>query len=774
MSRFTAGKMPQTHGAEPAAAPRRAAARAGLLAVRVAAPVLFLLAAATVRGVPPLLAAEFLVLAVAGRLLSVHYQGQTLALEAAAVFPAVALTGSWELGTVLGPAAASLVALGRTRGRPASRDVDEAATLVLAYGAAGFFWVSSRLPGGSPLASVLLFAATLLVFAFVQLAVASTKEAGGEAWSPHRVPRGAPLLFLALALQAPSMALVYLLQPLYGVWGALLAFSSVGLVSASLRNLSRARKRSAELARQNRELATLREVSVLTAGSDPEDELFSRIGRLLRAAYPVRAMAAVSFEEDPEGGPSAHLDGEVAIDRRALLAALPSGEELAAVASARAAETSSGPDRPLALSPRLPHQLRLTLQTPELVSGLLVLESDDASLLEPETTRELAVVADHLALSLQDRNLRRQMQAVNDRLQDRASTLQRILEVSNELKAHLTVEHVLANIVQAVHRSLGWNVVLLSLHDRTEDVLERRAQVGLDAVWEEMSRERVPKAEATRWFVERFRVSKSYLVGHRDRYLADPNAPGAEEARRPGRDGLWHPQDQLFVPLTSGDSLIGVLEVDEPKDGRAPGLEGIQALEIFANQAVTAIQSARAYETTRLMSVRDSLTAAYNHRHFQETLYRELNRHERSGQPLSLAMIDIDDFKKVNDKWGHPTGDVILKGLVEEVLKAIREMDTVARYGGEEFAVILPETPAGQARKVADRLRARVAARLFLSTEASHPLSVTISVGVATFPTDAKTKRTLIEKADQALYKAKRTGKNRVVAASSLTDADVA
>src|SRR6185436_10245174 len=112
----------------------------------------------------------------------------------------------------------------------------------------------------------------------------------------------------------------------------------------------------------------------------------------------------------------------------------------------------------------------------------------------------------------------------------------------------------------------------------------------------------------------------------------------------------------------------------------------VQALEIFVNQAVTAIQSARAYETTRQMSVKDSLTQAFNHRHFQETLHRELMRHERNGQSLALLMIDIDDFKGINDRWGHPVGDLVLRGLVDELLKAVREVDTVARYGGEEFA----------------------------------------------------------------------------------------
>jgi diguanylate cyclase (GGDEF)-like protein len=170
------------------------------------------------------------------------------------------------------------------------------------------------------------------------------------------------------------------------------------------------------------------------------------------------------------------------------------------------------------------------------------------------------------------------------------------------------------------------------------------------------------------------------------------------------------------------------------------------------------------------MSVRDSLTEAFNHRYFQETLYREMTRHGRSGQPLALAMLDIDDFKRINDRWGHPVGDSVLKGLVDELMKGVREMDTVARYGGEEFALIFPETDPGKAFLVADRLRTRVASRLFMTPELSHPLAVTISLGLACFPEDGNTKRVLIERADQALYQAKRSGKNCVVTASSLAD----
>ena len=191
----------------------------------------------------------------------------------------------------------------------------------------------------------------------------------------------------------------------------------------------------------------------------------------------------------------------------------------------------------------------------------------------------------------------------------------------------------------------------------------------------------------------------------------------------------------------------------------------MQALEIFANQAVTALQSARAYETTRQMSVRDSLTEAFNHRYFQETLSRELARHERSGQPLALVMLDIDDFKKINDRWGHPVGDVVLHGLVEELTKGVREMDTVARYGGEEFALIFPETTPAKAWVVADRSAIAsppASSRRRTSSRRSPSRSRWASRRT---PRTARRSVVLIERADQALYQAKRSGKNCLVTA---------
>lgn len=711
----------------------------------------------------------FFVLACVARLLRVPVGGLMLDLEAAAVFPAVVLTRSWEAGIVLGAASAVAIRLLESRGRPDWEDVDGAVDLVFAYGAASYFFVS--LAGGAPsaMAMVFLVAAAFLVFFFARVLLGALHTLGSGAADAAALVRGAAYQFLALVLLSPVVALVVMLYPRHGFGGSVLAFTSVALVSASLRNLSREYDRSADLARQNRELTSLREVSVAFAGAASDASAFERLFRSLSEALPVRAFAAIPFD-GPDGKPGPVLAGEVTVAESVVA---DWGSRRRELASPDAGERSEphvvNAPRDFALNADLPLQVLVPLRTPETLAGLLVLESDDPALGEPPSLRHLSVFADHVALSLQDRNLRREMQAVNERLQSRAETLHRILEISNDLKSHLSLDHVLTSIVRAVHGSLGFRVVLLSLHNRQEGLFERRAHVGLDDdAWEQLAKEKLGLEEITRYFSDRFQVSKSYFVPHDERGATGGTTVGGRRKRRSALKRAWHAEDLLFIPLTAGNHLVGVLQVDQPKNGLVPRLEEVQALEIFANQAVTAIQSARAYETTRQMTVRDALTNAFNHRHFQETLYREVGRHMRSGQTLAVMMVDLDDFKKINDGWGHPVGDLVLKGLVEELQRGVREMDTVARYGGEEFGVVLPETTREKATAVAERLRARIAARKFETSESPLPLSVTISVGLAVFPQDAGEKAALIEKADQALYLAKRSGKNCVVSAEAL------
>lgn len=166
----------------------------------------------------------------------------------------------------------------------------------------------------------------------------------------------------------------------------------------------------------------------------------------------------------------------------------------------------------------------------------------------------------------------------------------------------------------------------------------------------------------------------------------------------------------------------------------------------------------------RQLVFKDGLTGLYNHTYFQDLIAKEASKTHRYHRPLSLIIFDLDHFKQINDQFGHPTGDLVLKQVGTIVRRSIRDADTAARYGGEEFAVVLPETDLEGALLMGERLRQKIESMQFHSHDDTR-FSVTISAGVATWNTalNANSKDGLISVADKALYKAKNQGRNRVV-----------
>jgi diguanylate cyclase (GGDEF)-like protein len=172
-----------------------------------------------------------------------------------------------------------------------------------------------------------------------------------------------------------------------------------------------------------------------------------------------------------------------------------------------------------------------------------------------------------------------------------------------------------------------------------------------------------------------------------------------------------------------------------------------------------------ALRTLAEASVRDHLTGLHNHRYFQEKLEEEVERARRSGEGFSLVMVDLDDFKAVNDTHGHQAGDAVLRQIAERFREGLRLGDTVARYGGEEFALLLPRTSPAEAAAVVERIRQKLL-DLPPVLPSGEEVEIGFSAGVASFPRDAGDKRELLFLADQALYQAKRKGKNRTCLAS--------
>jgi diguanylate cyclase (GGDEF)-like protein len=170
----------------------------------------------------------------------------------------------------------------------------------------------------------------------------------------------------------------------------------------------------------------------------------------------------------------------------------------------------------------------------------------------------------------------------------------------------------------------------------------------------------------------------------------------------------------------------------------------------------------RVNKILREQSIRDSLTGLYNHRHFQEMIRHEFLLAKRHQTDLTCMMLDLDHFKDVNDEYGHPFGDLVLQGTAKQILFETRETDTLARYGGEEFAILLPNTDLNGAMTIAQRIRQRI--EKFTHQNNNYTRRITISIGLATKDSHHPEKpEELLSFADQGLYAAKKTGRNKVI-----------
>jgi diguanylate cyclase (GGDEF)-like protein len=278
---------------------------------------------------------------------------------------------------------------------------------------------------------------------------------------------------------------------------------------------------------------------------------------------------------------------------------------------------------------------------------------------------------------------------------------------------------------------------------------------------------------------------------HRD----DPGLPAAEAAEM----DRWGEMSNLDGPLEFGGQVIGVLGIVESRYCRRYTEAEKLLFAQLAVLAAIAIHNADVFAALDYLAITDGLTDLYNHRYFYDRLAQEVAAAQRYERPLSLLMIDIDDFKSYNDRFGHRAGDAVLRDMSARLKAQTRQqVDLVARYGGEEFAIILPSTPvqgaasvgerlrstiaengrapgdgdasgsdgpgvdgdSGAALTVAERIRSSIADGVFGSPGAAA--SITVSVGVASYPGHAESADGLVDAADQAVYRAKDKGKNRV------------
>ncbi len=376
-------------------------------------------------------------------------------------------------------------------------------------------------------------------------------------------------------------------------------------------------------------------------------------------------------------------------------------------------------------------ELAIPLMVRDEVVGVLDCQSDREDHFDSETIDLLTLFSTQASIALQNARL-------YSLEQQRARQLQAINAIAQQTTAVLELEDLLGRVCKLIQEAFQVSHVSLFLREDHDLVL--RAHHGTLTP-------RIPQGG-------RFPASNepwaSILAGNRTATESDLcNATTtkffAESASR------------MRIPLVSFGQTLGVLALDSSlPDAFRDG--DLQSLESVADICATAIQNAHYVERVKQLAYLDGLTGIFNRRFFELRILEEIDRARRYGTGMAVVMADIDQFKRLNDEFGHVLGDEVLRQVSSLFHQQVRKIDVVCRYGGEEFGILLTQTTAAHAMNIAEKLRKMVAGWQFPGV----PRTVTISAGTAAFPEHGTTRDELVKAADAALYAAKQAGRNRV------------
>lgn len=370
--------------------------------------------------------------------------------------------------------------------------------------------------------------------------------------------------------------------------------------------------------------------------------------------------------------------------------------------------------------------------------GILDVQCNEANAFDDESVRILELIADRLSVAFHNAQLYEEAVA-------RSRELSVSFTIAQSLISTLELDAVLNRILEVIRKNFGYENCAILLVDKKSGELYVRASSGYPEYVSKNIRLNISRKEGITTYVAA--TGKPYYapdVSKTPFYIMGKKTIKSEAA----------------VPLIVRGEVIGVLDIESEKLN-AFTEQDMRMFTVFASQAAIAIDNARLYNETKEMSLTDSLTRIANRRHFDLILENELKRGRGYARYVSLAMIDLDHFKDFNDKYGHPAGDQLLISIASKLKNVIRDSDFVARYGGEEFVIILPETSNSAALKVSERVRGAIENN-YITLKKFGRAGTTVSIGVATYPQSAQSAQDLIHKADLALYRAKKLGRNRV------------
>lgn len=373
------------------------------------------------------------------------------------------------------------------------------------------------------------------------------------------------------------------------------------------------------------------------------------------------------------------------------------------------------------------------------VTGLIVADALEENHFGQDEARFMSVVAEQAVENLH------QVQLIRNTLHDKEQ-FAAFYEVANEVSTALKLEDVLKVLLKASSSIVSYDAAALTLVDEKD--------------FDKSSIADVFNMDEEYYKGQTFKHSEGLVgwVTHLKTYLSHPELTKVQRPIFSHELKVKGIKSLLSLPLVVKDTAIGTLTFFWCEEGGFNEADR-KILEVLALQASVSLENARMYQKMEEMAVTDGLTRLYNHRYFRDWLTAEIDRTKRMPIKISLILIDIDHFKKVNDTYGHPVGDIVLKKMAHILSESIRSSDLAARYGGEEFVLVLLDTHAKGAKKFADRVR-----RLIKNTKFAYPggsLNITISMGISTFPENAEHIQPLIDSADKALYYSKENGRDR-------------
>jgi len=373
----------------------------------------------------------------------------------------------------------------------------------------------------------------------------------------------------------------------------------------------------------------------------------------------------------------------------------------------------------------------------------------DAEASKIDSDLELDIVQRELRLKAQLEEKNKIIEETNQKLTRRLSQLALVYDINSALASSLELDQVIGIITEKIGQVMGFEGFFVLLTDEDQKNLAIRAVLNDER--KGLIGRLVDPLRGN--FTKSLRVRKILLI------------TDLSEIFREGDDLELLPESGSFLslPLLRKGQVLGLLNFTRSATDAFPN-DSVRLLTAVAHQAAMAVLNARLYQQKIDLSVTDELTQLANRRLMQSHLEREWDRASRYNNPLSLLMIDIDYFKKYNDRNGHLLGDEVLRGTARILESNTRKIDTVSRFGGEEFVIILPGQDKPSALSVADKLRRAVQEADFPRADVQPGGRLTISIGVASYPDDADDAAKLLDRSDLALYASKRSGRNRTTA----------